>query len=265
MPRPPTTVLITGAGSGLGQGLARHFAGQGAQVLTATRLPASPSALSTGASALSAGSAVRSTVPSAGSMGVGLTYLGPGPFSLSLDVASDTSLLLLSQRLRSSDLSIDLFINLANVRQIVGLDRLDLTKTARRGPPLSFEILALLRVAYAILDRLAEGVRVICVATSPETAGDFGSLSQPPRVSPSGLHAGLRALAAELLSRRGLVAVIYPDLGQAPNAHENPGAPQAPGIVERLAWIAATVEQLCLATPPVPPRPLYIGRRAPSC
>jgi NAD(P)-dependent dehydrogenase (short-subunit alcohol dehydrogenase family) len=184
MPGPITTVLVLGAGAGLGLELVRHYLRRGAMVLATARARPPPEPL------------VRLAAHAGGRL-----------LLAQVDVASDTSLQALAGRLRQKDglRPVDLLINLTGVRQITTLDRL-----APPAPPLpAHEALATLRVGYAVLDRLAERALVLCVS-GPEGALEMGSLplSGAPRISPAALLRALRTLAADLSGRQATLALL---------------------------------------------------------
>lgn len=233
MPSPIFTVLITGAGSGLGLGLCRLWLHRGADVLATVR---------------DVQASRRLLAPLARRTGGRLRLLP-------LDVASGASLQALGERLRRGGRRIDLLINHASVRQILSLDRLELRRDGRAGLGraarlrVGFEMLATLRVAYAVMDLLTPGAQVICLTTPPRSASEFGSLQTPPRLSPAALLRSLTALSRDLAGRRSLLALLYP----GPEA--GPAAPE-----ERLAWTAAVLDELRGLPPPQPARPLLFER-----
>jgi NAD(P)-dependent dehydrogenase (short-subunit alcohol dehydrogenase family) len=213
-------LLITGAGSGLGLELCRVWLRRGARVVGAARGRAE---------------ALRRLATHSGGR---LTFL-------SLDVASAESLRALPAALRRVP-PVDLLIHHASMRQIISLDRL----SADRGPPLGLQLLPALHVTYAALPHLAPGARVICLTTPLRSAGEFGSLGAPPRVSPAALRLSLQALAADLAAKAGLLALFYP--GPAREARRG----------ERLEWVIRSIDGLLLgpAQEGEGPRPLVLRR-----
>lgn len=217
MPGPITTVLVLGAGAGLGLELVRHYLRRGAVVLATARVRPPPEALARLAA-----------------------HAGGRLLLAHVDVASDTSLQALAGRLRQQDAPrpVDLLINLTGVRQISTLDRL-----APPVPPLpAHEALATLRVGYAVLDRLAERALVLCVS-GPEGAPEMGRFppSGAPRTSPAALARALHALAADLSGRHATLALL--SLGHARPEH-------------RLRIVTHAIDELREPAPaPAPPRP----------
>lgn len=222
----PTTVLITGADRGLGLALVRSYLGRGDQVYVTYR---------------EKDQHLRDLKAEKGTEGLHL---------LPLEQLDDTFLIPLLEQLPSR---IDRYINLAGMRQLVRIDRL----TSGCTLDMSYEILPTLLISHALLGQspcpLSPKAQVICVASSvgtPRTI-QYGSLDTPPRVSPSSLLRSLQSLAAELLPKRGVVALLYP--GQAPlfSASDTP----------REVWLLSTIDQL--SSPSMDrlrPGPLFLRR-----
>jgi hypothetical protein len=170
---------------------------------------------------------------------------------MQLDVARDLSLRDFGRILRDQGTSIDLLINRASMRQLLSLDRFDVRAPLTK--PLSFQLLAALRVAYAVIDVLSPGARVACIATPPRGAAEFGSLEQPPRVSVQALHNALSALAWDLTSRQAQLGLLYLDMPplsrRGQRKHEE---------LDKLGWVVQVIDRMVDGAELPPGRPLII-------
>lgn len=130
-------VVLTGAASGIGQGLAEAFAEQGATLILLDR----------NAEALAA--VVRtldSRCPCRG---------------LVVDMGDDAAVHTLAQQLRSEGVRVDVLINNAGVEQPTPLDDADPQANARWQAQLDNNVVSMLRLTRALLPMLREGASVI--------------------------------------------------------------------------------------------------------
>ena len=178
------TVMITGAGRGIGLELCRQMAARGDRVLAVCRTP------SAALEAMAAESAQ-----------------GAIDIISGVDVSSDEDVAGLRQRLDAST-KIDILINNAGILTRESLDDLDFGRIRKQ-----FEVNSLgpLRVTAALLDHLAEGAKVVIVTSRMGSIGDNSSGSRYGyRMSKAAVNMAGVSLAHDLKPRGIAVAILHP-------------------------------------------------------
>lgn len=216
------TVMITGAGRGIGLELCRQMAARGDRVLAVCRTP------SAALEALAAESAQ------------GAIDIIPG-----VDVSSDEDVAGLRQRLGASakpDTKIDILINNAGILTRESLDDLDFGRIRKQ-----FEVNSLgpLRVTAALLDHLAEGAKVVIVTSRMGSIGDNSSGSRYGyRMSKAAVNMAGVSLAHDLKPRGIAVAILHPGAVRTDMTGHH-GLVDAP---ESVAGLLARIDELTLDT-----------------
>lgn len=212
------TVMITGAGRGIGLELCRQMAARGDRVLAVCRTP------SAALEALAADSAQ------------GAIDIIPG-----VDVSSDQDVAGLRQRLGAST-RIDILINNAGILTRESLDDLDIDRIRKQ-----FEVNSLgpLRVTAALLDHLAEGAKVVIITSRMGSIGDNSSGSRYGyRMSKAAVNMAGVSLAHDLKPRGVAVAILHPGAVRT-DMTGNHGLVDAP---ESVAGLLARIDELTLDT-----------------
>ncbi|WP_430396074.1 SDR family oxidoreductase [Ferrovibrio sp.] len=175
------TVFITGASRGIGLEFAKHYAGQGWQVIAAVRAPDTATALSS----LSAG----------------------GNVSIErLDVTDDAAVDAVAAKLKGH--AIELLINNAGIYgdrdAALSIGNFD---TYRRV--LATNIAAPMKVALSLLPnlKLADGAKILTISSRMGSIGLSGGGSYVYRSSKAGVNAAMHALALDL-KPQGITAIV---------------------------------------------------------
>jgi NAD(P)-dependent dehydrogenase (short-subunit alcohol dehydrogenase family) len=202
-----STVLITGAGRGLGLGLAEQFAGQGWNVIGAVRTPAKAEAL-------------KAIAAKTGRVRIE-----------ALDVTDEAAIAALKARLGNEP--IDVLFNVAGIfghhdfnADGIKAQSFGHSALAEWQDVFKTNLFAPMKLSEALIDNVAASARKTIVTLSSEL-GSIGGLAKggglyPYRISKAGVNMMMKAMAVDL-APRGIIAIpmhpgwVRTDMG-GPNA-----------------------------------------------
>lgn len=208
------TVLVTGAGRGLGLEFCRQYAAEGWQVVACARRP---------------------------DEAAGLAAM-PGVRREALDVAEPAQVSALAQRL--AGMPLDVVVNNAGIygRRDAGLGRMDMAEWEQ---VLRVNALAPFAVAQALLPNLMAGSqkKLVAVTSRMGSIAEASGNAIPYRSSKAALNMVMKCLALELAGRGIAVRVLHP--GWVRTDMGGPGADLAPA--ESVAGMRKAIAALNLA------------------